>query len=253
MQLIDKRVKIFDVLAHRFRYFFVGCGAAEFLSELGIDFLEIFAFLAKRPRSPIEISQAVEDRSTYADFGIRLELHIPLRLKLLDSVKQSQNAGIDQVSDLDIRGQPDRHAVGDVLDQRKCFVDQCVSFGFGHIAGSTGRTYCANSSALGIRRSSGTRWPLVRYETGSSLRSRSPASGPLESVSSIFVKITLVGEKRWKRVTIFVMSSDRVVALITRWTFASAAEVTVSSFDKRARSDGLEPGVSMRIRFRSSR
>ena len=37
-----------------------------------------------------------------------------------------------------------------------------------------------------------------------------------ESVSSILVKITLFGVKRWKRMTILLMSSDRVVALITR-------------------------------------
>ena len=49
------------------------------------------------------------------------------------------------------------------------------------------------------------------------------------------------------------MNGDRVVALITRWTLASAAFVTFSSFDSRARSDGLEPGVSIKTRSRSSR
>ena len=51
----------------------------------------------------------------------------------------------------------------------------------------------------------------------------------------------------------FVMSSDRVVALITRCTFAAADEVTASNLDKRERSEGLDPGVSMSTRLQSSR
>src|SRR3989441_13242876 len=243
-------MKIFNVLAHRFGHFFVRSWPAELLAEIGVGLFQILALLSKGPRGPVEISQAVENRAANADFGISLELDVPLGLKLLDRIEQANHAGIDEIPHLDIRRQPRGDAMRNVLDQRKRFVDQVVSFSRGHITGSTGSTYRASSSALGIKRSSGTRWPLVRYETGSSLRSRSPASGPLESVSSIFVKITLVGEKRWKRVTIFVMSSDRVVALITRWTFASAAAVTFSSFDNRARSEGLEPGVSIKTRSR---
>jgi hypothetical protein len=110
------------------------------LAELGIRTLEITAFLAQRARSPVEIAQAVEYGSADPDFGVRFEFDVAFRFEFVDRVKQSEDAGIDEILQFDIAGQPRGNAVSNVFDQRKGFGNQRISFRWGHITASTGST-----------------------------------------------------------------------------------------------------------------
>src|SRR5262245_13034994 len=123
MQLINERIEAVEVFSHRLRDFFVRRRPPQLLAKLCVHSLEILAFLAKGPRGPIQIAEAIENGSAYANFGVGLELHLTLGFELVHGVKQAEHAGIDQVTDFDAAWQSRRDSMGNMSDKRKRLVD----------------------------------------------------------------------------------------------------------------------------------
>src|SRR5581483_9432952 len=70
-------------------------------------------------RTPIEIAQAVEDSATNPELRVRLELYVLRRVVLFHSFDQAEHAGLDEVIERDVVGQPLMNSLRDVADLRQ--------------------------------------------------------------------------------------------------------------------------------------
>ena len=94
--------------------------------QLGERPLDGAALGPDRARHPVDRAELVEDGALDAGDGVGLELEPAGRIELLDGVDEAEDAVADQVRLLDVLGQADRHAAGDVLDERRVVEDQPV-------------------------------------------------------------------------------------------------------------------------------
>jgi hypothetical protein len=69
-------------------------------------------------RHPVERAELVEDGALDAELGVGLELAVLLGVVLLDRVHEPDDAGVVEVVEVDVRGQPHGDAVDDVADER---------------------------------------------------------------------------------------------------------------------------------------
>ncbi|MDR6596111.1 nucleotide-binding universal stress UspA family protein [Saccharothrix longispora] len=89
--------------------------------------LDVAGPAADRTGHPVLGAQVVEDRAADALHRVRLELQAALGFELLDRVDQAEDAGLDEVRDVDVRGQTGADAARDVLDQRRVVQHQPVA------------------------------------------------------------------------------------------------------------------------------
>ena len=94
--------------------------------ELGERPLDGAALGPHRAGHPVDRAELVEDGALDAGDGVGLELEATGRVELLDGVDEPEDAVADQVGLLDVLGQADGHAAGDVLHQRRVVQDQPV-------------------------------------------------------------------------------------------------------------------------------
>ena len=100
--------------------------AAEALLDLAVGLLELAALLADAARDPVEGAKLVEDRALDPELRIGLELAVLLGVVLLDRVHQADHAGVVEIVEIDVRGQPDGDAVDDVTDQWRVLEDDLL-------------------------------------------------------------------------------------------------------------------------------
>jgi hypothetical protein len=76
---------------------------------------------------PVLRPQLVQDGAPDALHGVGLELETALGLELLDRVREPEDAGLDEIGDIDMRRETSTHTTGDVLDQRRVVQHQPVA------------------------------------------------------------------------------------------------------------------------------
>ena len=82
---------------------------------------------ADQPRHPVHRPQLVEHRAADARHAVGLELHAARQVEGVDGVHQAEDAGRDQVVQLDAFGQPRPDPLAVVLHQRQVHLDQPVA------------------------------------------------------------------------------------------------------------------------------
>ena len=102
----------------------VGRRALQPMLELLVGPLDLAGPRADRARHPVERAQLVDDRALDARDRVGLELDLALEVEALDRADQADEPVGDEVGLVDVRGQPRRHAAGDVLDQRRVGDDE---------------------------------------------------------------------------------------------------------------------------------
>jgi hypothetical protein len=74
---------------------------------------------AERPRTPVKFSQTVEDGSTNAKLGIRIERHTPIAIKLSNCIQKPEHASIEQIFNQDVARQVSMDLPGNAIDLRQ--------------------------------------------------------------------------------------------------------------------------------------
>ena len=125
MEICEERVlEVLDAHLELVGHLLVGRRALQLVLELLVGALDLAGAGAHRARHPVQRAQLVDDRALDARDRVGLELDLALGLEALDRADQADEAVGDEVGLLDVRGQPGRHAAGDVLDQRRVGDDE---------------------------------------------------------------------------------------------------------------------------------
>ena len=82
---------------------------------------------AHQPRHPVHRAQLVEHGAADARHAVGLELDAALEVEGVDGVHQAEDAGADEVVEIDAVGQPRPDAFGVVLDQRQIPLDELIA------------------------------------------------------------------------------------------------------------------------------
>ena len=82
---------------------------------------------AQGPRTPVKITQAVQNRPVYPVFGIGLEFNVARRVEPLNGLDQSKDARVDQVFEQNMRWKPIMNSLGYVFDLWKLFYQQAFA------------------------------------------------------------------------------------------------------------------------------
>ena len=93
----------------------------EFRRKIAGQGVHLFLTPAEIAGCPVQLAQAVEDGALDAVFRIALEGHVLGAVELLNRIDQPQDAGMDQVLDVDMDREVLVHPNGDRLGQRKIF------------------------------------------------------------------------------------------------------------------------------------
>ncbi|EGJ74451.1 putative RNA polymerase sigma factor WhiG [Streptomyces sp. Tu6071] len=88
---------------------------------------DVARFLADGAGNPVEGAQFVDHGAANPGDRVRLELDGPLDVELLDRVDQPEDPGGDEVGLLDVGGQADADAPGDVLHEGRVVQDQLLA------------------------------------------------------------------------------------------------------------------------------
>ena len=89
--------------------------------------VELAGLGADQPRHPVHGPQFVEHGAADARHAVGLELHAARQVEGVDGVHQAEDAGRDQVVQLDAFGQPRPDPLAVVLHQRQVDLDQPVA------------------------------------------------------------------------------------------------------------------------------
>jgi hypothetical protein len=100
---------------------------AQFGFQPFADFFELGMLAANQARHPVHRAQFVEHRAADARHAIGLELDAALQVEGVDRVHQAEDAGGDQIVEIDAVGQPSPDAFGVIFDQRQITFDQLVT------------------------------------------------------------------------------------------------------------------------------
>src|SRR5690606_8195606 len=71
----------------------------------------------RRARRPVRLARLVEHRTAYTNAGVGLEVRAFVRRVVLRRVEQADHAGLDEILDLDVRGQTPDDVVSDALHE----------------------------------------------------------------------------------------------------------------------------------------
>ena len=94
--------------------------------ELLAGLFQLGGLAADQARHPVHRPQLVEHGAADARHAVGLELDAALEVEGVDRVHQAEDAGGDQVVEIDAVGQPRPDPLGVVLDQRQVPLDQLV-------------------------------------------------------------------------------------------------------------------------------
>src|SRR6266478_2751382 len=111
-------------------FIFVG-RASKPTGKLAVGGIDEAAFAAQLTRAPVEFAETVEDGAADAELGVRTELHVLREIELVESVDESDDAGMDQVFEGHVARQALVNAAGDVADLGKLFHQDALAFDVG--------------------------------------------------------------------------------------------------------------------------
>src|SRR6202521_1468811 len=131
VQLSEQGLQFLKLDAHLLGDFMFVGGASEFSGKLGIGGVDQAAFAPQFARAPVEFAEIVEDSAADAELGIRTELHVLREIELIEGVDKPDDAGMDQVFEGHVAGQPVVNAAGDVTDLGKLFHEYPLAVGVG--------------------------------------------------------------------------------------------------------------------------
>src|SRR5271165_1199381 len=105
-------------------------GAAQLQAELAVGFFDLARLAPQLARTPVHFAQTVEDGAADAELGVGTELHLLGTVKLVERVDQSEHAGMHQVLERHVAGQPFVDAACQVFDLGQLFEQDAVAFFF---------------------------------------------------------------------------------------------------------------------------
>src|SRR3954452_25150032 len=119
VQLVDREAELLGDLL-------VGRSAMDLPLELGDRALDVARPGTHGPRHPVHRPELVDDRTFDPRNRVRLELDVTLGVVALDRSDQAEQPVGDEVTLVDVCGQPGPEAAGHVLDERRIGEDQAI-------------------------------------------------------------------------------------------------------------------------------
>lgn len=124
--LREEVAEFLDGYTHLFGDFVVGGCSSEFLFEFPDDLGEFLFLAPHRARSPVLLPEVIEHSPAYAELGVGVELDAPVGDELVYRVDKAEDAGVDDIFDLDACRQAQTQPFGYEFDQWGILPDQFV-------------------------------------------------------------------------------------------------------------------------------
>ncbi len=117
--------------------------AAQAQLQIAVGLFDAASLAAQMPRAPVHFAEAVQDGAANAELGVGFQLHVLAGIEFLHGVDQADNAGVNQIFERNMRGQPVMDAPGDIAHLRKVFEQQALAL-LADLLVAVGTSVCAS-------------------------------------------------------------------------------------------------------------